>query len=404
LSRVVVRIDSDKSGFDAGMKGVSKSLEGIKELVAGAFTVEAISSMVEKTIDFADSMDKASLRMKMTTGEVQTLSIIASEAGTNLETVENAFRKIELARAKALGGDKQTLAAFGALGVNMADLKKGGNIADLGSKVAKAASEGSNDKEGVALQNLGLRETAGDLTALGDSLGHLHEKEQELKAIGAIISDQDIANIVEMKDQWEELKQRGIASFAPILSGLFTGFQEFYVLFKSFFATVFASIMVLGDNAVTYIENLAKHFLSFGRDGKSVAGISIDAGKQSFDNLSSLGKDFFSDVKDGFADLKTEKAARDAKRASLRTDKGGATAIETVKGPTDKKIYSDSLTNVGNFLGASFKGVGHVTSALDLQKQANKDLANLCLSSTKLNAQMDALIRKNGGDTWMNTF
>ncbi len=83
MSRVKIDIHADKSGFDAAIKGVHHTLGELKGLVAGAFTVEAVKSVIEKTVEYAETIDKASLRMKMTTEETQALSIVARDAGTS---------------------------------------------------------------------------------------------------------------------------------------------------------------------------------------------------------------------------------------------------------------------------------------------------------------------------------
>lgn len=395
-SRVQVKIDADKTGFDVGMKSIHHSFEEMKHMVAGAFTVEAVAGLVEKTFEYAETIDKASLRMKITTEETQALSLIAKDAGSSLETVETAFRKIELARAKALGGDKKSLASFDALGIDIKDLQKQGNITELGGKIAGAAGRGSNEFDGIALAGLGLKGAAGDLTAIGESLGNLHEKVEELKAAGAIMPDEDIANMVRAKDELEVISTVALAKIAPYISDAIEGVMMGAMMIKAAFTNLFSTIILLADHTLDYIKGLGaslskggKGALSGAVTGFATGGIAggvtgLLTGAFSKDNK--LTKDFMGnvgndiktgwtgigdDINDGLNEMAADKAKMLADRAKQRQNNGGEDLIPVAKNTEKKehKLYSDSLTAAGNFMGASFRGVGAIVNQMDVAKR-----------------------------------
>jgi len=410
VSRVKVDITADKSGLDTALKGVEHSIEGLKSMVVGAFSVDAIRAVVEKTFDYADAIDKTSLRMKMTTEQTQALSIVAKEAGTSLETVEEAFRKIEAARAKALGGDTASLKAFKALGIDTADLSKPNNTLNLASQLAVAARNGSNDVQGVALQNLGLKRSAGDLAELGDSLTDFGSKVDELKAKGEIIPDSDIANIVRAREELETVANDAMAKIAPVISQIIEGIEEGWIILETTAENTFTAIILMAQAAVEYIQNLkdnilkggknimlgaAKGFLEDGVVGAAIGGatakdssggsvakstidfaekygqIQIDAAKQNSQDLT----DRLNEYQKGLAD-------KLASRAKARESKPEPAAKVLPPG-RQARVYSDALTATGNMIGASFNNAGSVASSLDVQKKQLNSLQTLNDAASK---------------------
>jgi hypothetical protein len=429
MSRVKVDITADKSGFESAVKGVEHSIEGLKEMVVGAFSVEAIAGIVEKTVEYADTIDKASLRMKMTTEETQALSIVAKEAGSSLETIEQAFRKIETARAKALGGDAKSVAAFKALGLDTATLSKSNNTLGIAGQLASAARNGSNDKDGVALGQLGLKKSAGDLTALGDSLQNFGEKVDELKSKGAIMEDKDIANIVRAKDELEIVGTTLMAQVAPWLSQLIEGLEEGWIIFQTVAQNTFTAIILMAQHTIDFIKGLSwksigdarqvaaggikGFFNSGGNFIGAVTGAFTAAETGGKNPVNDYIKNIVGDVSDSFKgtsseiDIKLKEyadkiAAQLAARAKARENKPEAESkIIPVKG--NMKLYSDELTKSGNLIGASFQGVGSVVTALDVAKQQKASLdkiAEISQTQTDLLTTIANNTEQDDSDTW----
>ena len=408
MARVKVDITGDASGFHSAMKSVKHSVEDIKTMIAGAFTAEAIGSLIEKTFDYADTIDKASLRMKITTEQTQALGIVAREAGTSLETIEGAFRKIEAARAKALGGDVRTRNLFKALGVSTADLSKSGNTIGLAGQVASAASHGSTDKEGVALQGLGLKSASSDLLALGDSLSNLDEEIQKLKAEGAIIPDEDIANMIRAKDEMEIVSNMLMAHVAPVISWLIEAVERYYVIFKAYWSNIFTAIVTMASDTLNYLIHLPKA-LAGTLTGNKKDNLSTNTekftsriGEDLKDTIGSIGDE----IKTGMSEYNTSLEAQLAKRAAQRkqSDTGVVAPISPAKtkkgGLSD---YSDSLTSVGNMLGASFNNIGQVTSQLDVAKNQLKVTQDQTTILKSIDETLASFEENNNGGTDMST-
>ena len=397
MPRVNIELTSTTNKFEAGLKNVAKSLEGFKELAIGAFSDEAVVSFIEKTIESADAVDKASLRLKMTTEQTQTLSIVAKQAGSSLETIETAFKKIELARNKALGGDAKILEAFKKEGITAQQLQLPNNTVNLAASLASAARNGSTDKEGVALMELGLKEASGDLTALGDNLQDFDSKVQQLKDEGAIMSDADIANLVRAKDELEILGTKAEAAIAPWLSQLIEGLEEGWIIIQTTAENVFTAIILLAENAVDYIKGLKDQLVNngknileqtavgyakggvfgaimggataTGKDGKSLASLTADYETKKNQIIVDAYNTNNNDLASRLDTYKNQINKELAERAKARQNKAEPVAPITPVKEKHFKVYSDSFTQTGNFLGAGFQTAGTAASQLDVSRQ-----------------------------------
>lgn len=399
MSRVKVDIVADKSGFDAAMKGIKSSLTDLKGVIAGALSVEAIEEIIGKTFEYADTIDKASLRMKLTTEQTQGLSIMAREAGTSLGAIEGAFKKIELARVKALGGNAKALASFKLLGIDIAQLQKPNNKIGLAGNLASAARNGSTDNEGVALQGLGLKKTAGDLAALGDSLQDFDRKINELKDAGRIMPDEDIANMVRARDELAAVGDTLMAHIAPAISTVIEGIEKYYVLFKAYWSNIFAAIITMAGDALTYIKSLPKAFLNSvtGGKGQGLGDVMKQFGSNIATDLKETIGNIVSDSSDGLDEYNKSIAAQMAARAKARENKPEAISTVTpVKTKTENggKIYSDSLTSIGNLLGSSFSNISSVTTQMDAAKSSASSL-NKLTDAAKVHTDLLSIIATN---------
>ena len=409
MPRVKIDLDLNKSNFDAGMKGVEKGISGLKNLVAGAFTVSAIVGFINKTAEAADEIDKASLRMKTAREETGGLKIVAREAGLALGDIEAGFKKIEMARAKALGGDIKALAAFSALGIGQNELSKSNNTMGLAGKIAGAARDGSNDKEGVAIQSLGLKKISTDLAAMGDSLQDFDSKIKELKANGQIMTDADIANIARAKDELEAFNERIQTTAATALGGSIGYFEGYFIILTSFWSRVFKAITGMAMDTIKYIIDLPSSIYG------TLSGRKKGIGNRTLEFGNDINKDIVGnlyglvdDVKKGFSS-RTERIEADRLRreklinrppgtddSSVSTDGMGAKNTE----PFKKEIYSDNLTRVGNMLGASFSNMPQVSAQLAVEKDHFKESQTQTALFKIIADNTSKLGESNGNEDW----
>jgi hypothetical protein len=247
MSRVKVDVELNQSKFQSGMEQMNKSLEGIKKLGEATFVAfaiekagEVLADVVNKTLEYADAIDKTSIRMGISTDEVQALGIAAKDAGSKLETIEEAYRKIQVAKQKALAGDKEAMAGLKGLGVSDSELH-GKNDLDILGTIASGAQHGG-DKAQLELSKLGLKGAAGDLAAVGDKIKDLHKNIEDLKAEGRIMSQEDIDKINEAKDEFEAIEQQLAVQLAPVVAEAMKDILTGIILIKDYFGDLFQVI------------------------------------------------------------------------------------------------------------------------------------------------------------------
>jgi hypothetical protein len=124
--------------------------------IANAAT-QAVQSLVRFGASAAQSIDrtaKLSQQLGLTYAEMSGLSLAASLAGTDMETVGNAVTKANAAFANAAAGSKSAVAAFARIGLSVDDLN-GLSAADqfekIGQAIASLPSEAEQAAAAIAL-------------------------------------------------------------------------------------------------------------------------------------------------------------------------------------------------------------------------------------------------------------
>jgi len=375
MARAIIDFTATQTGFEAVAKGVKGQLHELKGMVAGAFAVGAIASFVGKTVEYADTIDKTSQRMKMTVEQTQALSIVAKDAGSSLDVVEGAFNKIEKARAKALGGDKKSLAAFAVAGIDVKDLQKGNNTAQIAGKLGQAKANGSNDTEGVALQALGLKSAAGDIQLISEQLLNLDTVTAGLQSKGAIMDDNTVNNLVMAQDKLELASTTLMASVAPYLSDIIDGLQMGFIIIEA----ILTGLFTYWIGAFDLIKSKIGDIIEFVKHPITGTAKLLSGQSNPFSGIKELVGGSFgeigSDISKGLDEYTSNQNAELEKRRKARENKPEADSIaiapKEAKVAKDAKnsIYSDSLSGGGNMLGQAYANLKSVSIQMELQKQ-----------------------------------
>lgn len=215
----LVRMGLDASSFEAGAKRTESVMAGLENTakrrlgvaIAGAFSAAAVSSLMHKTIEYADRIGDLADKLSLTTEEVQKLDVLANRTGTDVEQMGNVFLKIGEFRKRVIDGDKEAISLVNSMGISLEQMRQYGNnnlavslaISDAYEKTNKSAKEQS------------------DLVAIG---GVKAEKIlsilSQLHSLGPIklISEEDIKAISEFKDAIEESKRGTMIAAAPVVA------------------------------------------------------------------------------------------------------------------------------------------------------------------------------------------
>ena len=387
MARVKIDILGNSQDFNDAMKGVKRSLEMVKGYIVTEFAakgVEVISDLSKKCLEFGSDLTNSSRALGITIEQVQVLKHLAEESGVEYDKLAESIAKVSVLRDKALKGDKDALKSFSDLGIGKDKLQSENSMdilfKEIGSKV-----KGSN-----------FNQIAGPLS---DILGRGFN--QMLPALKT--------NVDEVSDSMKSMGMIMDAETAISLKVLDTELQTV----SNILITVFAPALV---KSVRMIEDAISSLLHFtfptDKEEESTThklGVGAVSGvlKAAFPSLTPL-----IDVAPTVADVAAKEyspaakfdkflKAQDDQIAKLKADDDNAGKDITFAPKPNKpmmkheKIYSDSLTSVGNMLGAGYQGIGQI----DLQRQANNKLERIItelITTKNINKQMVDALKLNG--------
>jgi len=207
-------VSLDGSGWD---RGLSRMASSMKSFIAGAFGFYGVQAAIRKTVDTASELIDASKSLGVAPEQLQILQKAAEDAGSDLDALATAFEKIDVARAKALGGDKTALKAFAAIGVSPDDLKTKTAARIFQEDMGRIAKTMSQETAGPILgQILGAK--GGKLIATlktdFDALG------AQMRNLGAITDTETAVALHQLRDNFALLSKIMVSRFGPALISL----------------------------------------------------------------------------------------------------------------------------------------------------------------------------------------
>lgn len=378
--KLVAELGGDGAGFQAMMSRANRSAKDfgnsaiapLKNMIAGAFTVGAIESLVRKTVEFGGHLRDISDRLGINVEWLQATGFAAKQAGADLDKLTAFLEKLAVARDDALaggaGGAKKQ-AAFAQFGIGAADLKNS-SLTGLFDQIAKAYQTGSQQKLLPAVREIGGR-SAGELVAT--FVAGLEDGRSAARASGQILSEDAIDSLDEIGDEFTALGNRLMVEFTP---AILTAAEAI--------AQAIALIEQSGAGWVGFLTGFLAKF-NERKDGWKGFWQALA------DGLEDGVKQFQHDVVSAEADQLDEAAIRAKARAATknarhaRENAGGDFTDLSPAAPRRSPISTDPLVGIGNFLGRNPGLVNSVANQqllvarqhLDISKQTLVALQNL---------------------------
>jgi hypothetical protein len=343
----------DGSGFDAMMKRANASKDkfasafgGLKNVIAGAFTVGAITSLSAKTIELAGHLRDVSDELGVNVEWFQKRANAAKLAGGSEEDLRKFISTMTKSREEAFNkpGEEKSQ-RFARLGFSQAEI---GNLntAEFFDRLVKAYAAGATSQAAVDVQDVG-----------GKAAKNLLASFQVGLEGGAPIMSEDVVNqLDEIGDSFEILKQTFIVGFAPVIVGatnLLTGFiNKVKVLLAAMGGESEGHIRAqmlkqqAENNPNRFIREAAQKEL----DKFNAAGGASAYGDQQIEEELQRQQNEADRIR------KARQAERDArrKRETSAPDFDPLDLTKDKKAKTTKtNLPTDSLVGIGNFLGRS---------------------------------------------------
>lgn len=338
-------IGLNSAQFERGMHRVKDSVaDSVKSFVIGAIGIGTVEEAFRRTIETADELVNSAKRLDMTVEQVQLLRQAAKDSGIEFEALANSIAKIDVARAKALGGDKASLAAFGALGVNRKDLQSKTATNLFTQNIGDTLKSTNVEQIAAPLREIlgrGATQVVGVLKTNFDDLG------QKMKLLGAIMDTKTAVELKQFKDEIGFIGSVLTSQFAPIL-----------VKISEAFFKLFEVLQITGTVYGTLVQSwLSGHF----KNSWNEAG---DAGREVKDGFDKIWSDFQKQIQDESRALDNPKPPDFEKTAETAKKMRGE--------HRERRTAEDSLIKVGNFLGSS-RAVINNAQAMLVQHAANTE-------------------------------
>lgn len=228
------KFTADSTGFSQEIGKVEGMLGRIGGALAGAFSVGAIVNAVRSAAAFADEIDNVSKAAGLSLGAVQSLRVMAQEAGQSFEQLQSAVVKIQGAQFEALSnGASKSAQSLKAMGLSIDDLASM-DSQQIVEAFAAALRNGSGDADvmAAALDIIGARSAK-----LLPILKELGEKgfggiAAEMRKLGMLVSDDDIARLDAAELIVARTKTKAQATGTSWLASLIGNYQTFGGIFS----------------------------------------------------------------------------------------------------------------------------------------------------------------------------
>ena len=389
---------------------IDKAKEAVKYFAS--FAEDAFASF-RGFANYADSFDKMSQRVGVSTESLSELAYAANLSGTSIERVEESFKGLsqKIVEAVDKGGDAEEL--FSSIGLSAQDLAASSpeeqfyRVAD-----AIAGIDDPTRRAAVAMQIFG--ESGRELLPLlsGGSAG-LEEMRREARELGATVSTSAASMGAQFNDSlarvqtiFQGLKNEFAASLAPILttSATYLGKMSVFVskltrecpVLTTALATFGAGAVGLSyglTKAMSALENLRKAWAAFqalmmANPIVAVTAAVVALGAATAAYFASRNKgDMWSDEKQKILEagdaLRQEDQARMDRLVELK-NKETLTTEEIGEAARLASVLNDRYGEIGVSVDAV---TGKITMAADAQKKFNE--ASLAARKAQLQAAID---------------
>jgi hypothetical protein len=273
VDEVKVKITADGSQVGPAVGKVKKEISSVKDstdvlsqklkqfggILAGAFTVGAITSALRSINSAADQLNDLSTRLGASASGLQTLQIAAQQAGGSAAGMEQALAKLQTTVGQGLAGNKAAAQAFAQLGLSAQELA-GLKTDEAMQRISTALSSVQNDFQRASIaQDIfgrGAKELAG---FFADAPGALSEVNAKLEQYGAKLNDIDIAKIGVMNDdlafQSKLVQNLGISFVADLSPAVGVAIDSFQNLLGSMAGVsksghLFGTVMTAGIKSI----------------------------------------------------------------------------------------------------------------------------------------------------------
>ena len=240
IGKVVSSLNSVTKTSAKTQKALSRMASGINFLVFDKLAQYALvagrafKNMVSGSINAIDAVDKLAKSTGISTEGLQVFGLAAEKAGVDQVALSGAFGRMSKRLAEATQGFGEALPALERLGLSAQDLTKltpEEQFLKIGEAIGGLATQGEQAAAAFKIfsdQGLRLVPLFADINAQTEAA------RAELEKFGGILSSQQIASTVALKDNLTDVSQifsnivnQVTANLAPAINAVVDSFKEF---------------------------------------------------------------------------------------------------------------------------------------------------------------------------------
>jgi hypothetical protein len=242
--RAFVELYIKQTAFVKGLNNARKQLNsfgdsimsaGRKIAAVGAVITGTLGAATARFISFGDQLDKASIRTGVAASKLAQLGFAAEQSGTNLETVENALKRMAKIIVDSESGSTAASEALGRIGLKASELlklKPDEQFAAIAKEIGKI--ENPTSRAAAAMAIFGKSGTM-----ILPMIQDLENLSKEAESLGIVPLDKDVKAAAALGDAFNRLKRTVLATLFEIGAAI-----EPLVRKVVDFATVFGAAMV----------------------------------------------------------------------------------------------------------------------------------------------------------------
>ncbi len=226
---VMANLGLNTNKFNTGLKKSQRSLKSFGQQAKSTFGVglgaAAIGAAGQKLINYSDKLDKTSKKLGITTDFLQKFRFAAEQTGVETRTTDMALQRFARRLGEAANGGGELLPVLQQYNIQTKDAA--GNtrktehvMADLADTIK--GIEDPQERLRVAFKAFDS-EGAALVTTLADGSAGLKAYGEQAEKTGQIIQEDNIATLVEFKDQMNILSKAAMKLGTVLLSTFLNG-------------------------------------------------------------------------------------------------------------------------------------------------------------------------------------
>jgi hypothetical protein len=411
-SRVKVNVDLEHANFMAGQKVVKRGIDDLKEAAVAALGTEALVEWTKGSLDLGSSLTNSALALNMTVEQVQVLTQAAKDSGMEFDKLREQIDKVNVLKAKALGGDKASQDILKQFGVTTDMAKSTRGVDLLFGTIAQTVKEKGGEAMAGPLSEM-FGKSFGEVLPLFNQ--NIQDITGHLQSMGGLMSTDTAVALKTMNDQFEEIGTMLKTMFAPAIVSSMTMIEDGISKYlhwvdgntgpqkelpmpdKNDTTALYEDKQrTTGNKIKAWSEIVAGSILMAPTGGLLGTGLYGRGESRLYDmgefDITAKSSTKWSDAWDNMMAEQKKKQDELTKQIKGSADAAVTTIPETKEKQEHFKVYADKMTETGNMLGHSFSSLGVTANALDVAKNSLTEQKK----QTILQQQFDAKLQDIG--------